>query len=212
MKIAIIVQGRFYAFDLARALLDRSHDVTLFTNYPKWAVARFGVDPGRVRSFWPHGVLSRLGHRLCGANVQLEPERWLHPMFGRWAVSQLSKERWDVIHPWSGVSEEILNDTSCRETLTLVMRGSAHIRVQGQILEQEEARTGCRIDRPSPWMIAREEREYGLADRIVVLSTFAFQSFLEQEFEHRKSRDSRINSSASKCRRLGLAFPINPVH
>jgi UDP:flavonoid glycosyltransferase YjiC (YdhE family) len=31
LKIAIVVHGRFHAFDLARALLRRGHDVTLFT-------------------------------------------------------------------------------------------------------------------------------------------------------------------------------------
>lgn len=43
MKIAIVVHGRFDAFDLARALIARGHDVTLFTNYPGWAVEPFGI-------------------------------------------------------------------------------------------------------------------------------------------------------------------------
>jgi len=46
-------------------------------------------------------------------------------------------------------------------------------------LAQEEARAGVRIDHPSPWMIEREQREYQLADKIVVLSTFAYDSFRE---------------------------------
>ena len=32
MKIAIVVQGRFHAFDLAQALVGRGHDVTVFTS------------------------------------------------------------------------------------------------------------------------------------------------------------------------------------
>ena len=64
MKIAIVVQGRFHAFHLARALLDRGSDVTVLTNYPKWAAARFGLPGDRVRSYWPHGVLTRLVSRL----------------------------------------------------------------------------------------------------------------------------------------------------
>ena len=39
MKVAIVVQGGFHAFDLARALIGRGHDVTAFTNYPAWATA-----------------------------------------------------------------------------------------------------------------------------------------------------------------------------
>src|ERR1019366_4153605 len=41
-------------------------------------------------------------------------------------------------------------------------------------------RTGIRMDRPTPWIVAREEREYALADRIIVLSTFARNSFLAE--------------------------------
>ena len=90
MKIAIVVQGRFHAFDLARALINRGHDVTVFTNYPKWAVRRFGILPGHVRSFWLHGVVSKLASWFHERALWLEPERWLHPVFGRWVVAQLA--------------------------------------------------------------------------------------------------------------------------
>jgi glycosyltransferase involved in cell wall biosynthesis len=58
-----------------------------------------------------------------------------------------------------------------------VVRGSAHIREQHRLLVEEEMRIGFPLDKPSPWIIEREEREYALADRILVLSTFARQSF-----------------------------------
>src|SRR5580698_4180565 len=108
MKIAIVVQGRFHAFDLARALIARGHAVTVFTNYPRWAVKRFGLSADCVRSFWFHGILSKLGSWIQGRALRFEPERWLHPMFGRWVASQLVKETWDVVHGWSGISEEHL--------------------------------------------------------------------------------------------------------
>lgn len=180
MKIAIVVHGRFHGFDLARALLDRGNEVTVFTNYPVWAAQRFGIPGRHVRSLWPHGVVSRLAWRLHDATQFIYPEPWLHPSFGRWAASQIRKEQWDVIHVWSGVAEEILRSSNGNARLKLVMRGSAHIRTQDRILEQEETRTGRRIDRPSSWIIAREQREYQLTERIVVLSTFAYRSFLAE--------------------------------
>ena len=63
-----------------------------------------------------------------------------------------------------------------------VMRGSAHIRLQDRLLKEEEARLGMGLERPSRWMIAREEREYQAADRVVVLSGFAQTSFLAEGF------------------------------
>jgi glycosyltransferase involved in cell wall biosynthesis len=179
MKIAITIHGRFHGFDLARALLERGHQVTLFTNYPAWAVRRFGIPPNHVRSFWAHGLVSRIALQLHNRTRLFYPEKWLHQLFGRWAAAQLAKQSSDVVHCWTGISEEALSQVDGK-VLKLVMRGSAHIRTQAAILEQEEKRTGTQIDRPSPWMIAREEREYELADRIVVLSTFARNSFLAE--------------------------------
>ena len=104
MKIAIIVQGRLYGFDLARALVDRGHTVRVFTNYPKWATRRFGLSDDTVRGFWIHGILTRMADK---AGVDFTP--FLHRLFGRWAASQVAKERWDVIHAFSGVAEEALS-------------------------------------------------------------------------------------------------------
>jgi glycosyltransferase involved in cell wall biosynthesis len=176
LKIAIVVQGRFHAFDLARVLLARGHAVTVFTNYPPWAAARFGVPVEHVRSFATHAFLERAASRLARTGSLRYPEAWLHQMFGRWAAREVAAGSWDVVHCWSGVSEEILS-VADRRSLTLLMRGSAHIAEQSRLLRDEETRAGVALDRPSGWMIARELREYALADHIVVLSTFSRTSF-----------------------------------
>jgi glycosyltransferase involved in cell wall biosynthesis len=180
LKIAIVVHGRFHSFDLARALIERGHDVTIFTNYPKWAVEKFGVAKERVRSCWHHGVLSRATQKLNQTGVVRYPESRLHSSFSRWAAAELEREDWDVIHIWSGVAEEVLKKLKGSSSLKFMMRGSAHILTQAQLLWEEEQRTGVPQDRPSQWMIAREIREYELADCIVTLSTFAYESFVAQ--------------------------------
>jgi len=179
MKIAIAVHGRFHAFDLAREL-SRRNDVTVFTNYPKWAAKRFGLSSAQVRSLWVHGIASRAAWWLC-ENLSLPyPEAVLHRWFGRWAAARIAREQWDVVHSFSGVSEEILRATSGHSSLRMMVRGSAHVRRQARILEEEELRTRVRMDRPSLWIIAREEKEYALADRILVLSRFAWDSFVAE--------------------------------
>jgi glycosyltransferase involved in cell wall biosynthesis len=172
LRIALVVQGRFHAFDLGRALLDRGHDVVLFTNYPASAVERFGVPGSRVRSFVWHGVLSRAamaaGARLPG----MYPERGLHELFGRWAAKEVSRRGFDVL--------ELLSNPGLAAATTLLMRGSSHIRAQDRLLSDEEQRAGVPMDRPSEWMIGRETEEYARADRIVVLSSFARRTFVEE--------------------------------
>ena len=136
MKIAIVVQGRFHAFDLTRELLNRGHDVTLFTNYPRWAVSRFDVPAERVRGFVAHGLLTRANQKLPRQPLPNLREASLHQLFGRWAATQLSQERWDVVHIWSGVAEESLRELRrASGATTLLMRGSAHIRSQQRLLE-----------------------------------------------------------------------------
>jgi glycosyltransferase involved in cell wall biosynthesis len=186
MRIAIAVHGRFEAFDLARELVRRGHDVGLLTNYPSWAAASFGIPRGCVRSFWPHGLLSRSVARVS----PLLWRRWeaaLHLLFGRWAAAVLRKQSWDVVSVFSGVAEETLRARSI-SGLHMLVRASAHIRTQHALLYEEELRTGAPQERPSSWMVAREEREYQLADVIRVLSRFAERTFLEQGVPAHKVR------------------------
>ena len=49
--------------------------------------------------------------------------------------------------------------------------------VQARLLADEARRAGAAIDQPSAWMIARERREYDLADHVLVLSSFSRASF-----------------------------------
>ena len=180
MKIALVVHGRFHAFDLAHALRQRGHTVKLFTNYPQWATRRFGIPNEMVQSFWPHGMLSRVARILHEKARVPFPEARLHRLFGRWAARAVHKESWDVIHCWSGIAEELLQQRTHTQGFSLLCRGSAHIRTQARILAEEKCRTGIAPERPSGWMIEREEREYQLAERIAVLSRFAYESFIAE--------------------------------
>ena len=218
MKIAIAVHGRFYAFELAAALIRRGHDVRVFTNYPKWATRRFKLADENVRSFWIHGLLARTANRLERVLPFLRLDFVLHPLFGRWAARHIAREKWCVIHVFSGVAEEILrsSDNCCLRT---VVRGSAHIRTQDRLLAEEQVRCGQCIERPTPWTIKREEREYKLADRVVVLSTFAQQSFMAESVSAEKilllplgvdTRHFRPNEEtvSERCRRIRAGKPL----
>jgi glycosyltransferase involved in cell wall biosynthesis len=180
MRVAIVVPGRFYAFDLAKALIAQGHDVMVFTNYPKWAVRRFGLASEHITSCWAHGVMARAASRLKDWKFCRYPDSFFYQWFGKWACEQVGRGSWDVIHSFSGSSEEILEKPPTARLQKLVVRASAHIRVQASLLKEEEKRTGWQLEKPSPWVIEREEREYKLADRVIVLSRFAYQSFLAE--------------------------------
>ncbi len=188
MRIAVVVPGRFFAFDLAVALIRRGHDVTVFTNYPVWAAQRFGLRSENIRSFWMHGVVSRIVNRLGQALPSLCDTPELHRIFGRWAAKEISRENWDIVHLYSGTAQEVLEGGRRAGYYTQLVRASAHIRVQDRLLAEEETRSGQAIERPAAWMIAREEREYELCDEIVTVSGFAYNTFLEEGIRETKLR------------------------
>ena len=176
LRVAVVAHGRFHAFDLARELHRQGHDVTVLSNYPSWAVERFGIESGWYRGLTAHGVTERALARLLPRSLP-GTEAARHQWFGRWATRVLEREEWDVVHCWSGISEELLTSKRLRAGARVLMRGSAHIAEQAALLREEESRIGRPVERPSAWMIGREQREYERADHIVVLSEFARASF-----------------------------------
>lgn len=188
MKIAIVVHGRWDAFDLARELDARGADVRLLTNYPARVVTRFGVRGDIVRGFWPHGVLTRAVARTGSVRFRDRCEPVLHSLFGRWAARMLRKQRWDVVYCFSGVAEEAFQAVAGTRALRVLVRESSHIRTQDRLLSEEERRTGVRQERPCAWTMAREEREYALADVIRLLSTFTCGTFVDEGVHRSKLR------------------------
>lgn len=180
LKIAIVVHGRFYVFDLAREFVKQGHDVTLFTNYPPFIAARFGIPKKQVRSFLAHGICTRLGWRFLPKRMHPRLERIANAAFGRWAARRVVRDQWDVVLAFSGVAEETFRSLAGRRDLRVLHRASSHIAVQRRILDEEQIRAGVYIDKPSDWIIAREKREYELADVIHVLCDFAVTSFLTE--------------------------------
>ncbi len=120
--------------------------------------------------------MARLGRYISSEWL----ESPLHRMFGRWAARQLKSRDYDVVHLWSGVAEESLLflAASKPQQLTVVVRGSAHIRKQRELLLDEQRRAGVPMEVPSLWRVAREEREYGLASAVCTISSFAYHTFL----------------------------------
>lgn len=179
LRIVIVVQGRFHAFDLAQALIARGHFVRVLTNYPKWVTRRFGLADENVQTNRLQGIAAKLLNRVKGI-LAFDADPVLHRWFGSWAARKVARAEYDVLHGFTQVSEELLRTVSAR--VHTIVRGSAHIRTQADILTDEQERVGWQLEAPSKWSIAREEREYKLAHNIFVLSTFAYRSFLAHGF------------------------------
>jgi len=181
MKIAIVVHGRFHAFDLTRELIGLGHDVMLLTNYPQRWPERFGVPARNVRSLVAHGIVSRAALALGKVfGTEKLGEAFLHRWFGKWAAKKILENPVDASHCFTGVALETLLNSRSTQKVRSVVRGSSHICFQRRILDDEEKRAGRKIDKPSNWMIMRELQEYWASDLIICLSQFALESFVEE--------------------------------
>jgi glycosyltransferase involved in cell wall biosynthesis len=200
LTIAVVVHGRFYAFDLARELIHQGHHVTLLTNYPSAIAEKFGIAKQYVRSFLLHGIVSRLVQRLSQCRWVPDFEPAIHAWFSRWAAAKLRQENYEIVQIFSGVAEEVLQTLVSQGNIKILVRGSTHIRTQARLLAEEEQRANLRIDKPSPWIINREENEYQLADAIVVLSTFAQNSFIEQGIDPNKLKVLSLGTQLTQFR------------
>jgi glycosyltransferase involved in cell wall biosynthesis len=222
-RIALVVHGRFHMFDLGRELLARGHDVHIFTNYPRFVVKRFGIPAERVQSLVSHGVASRACNWVLPARAGGFVERIGNTVFARWAARIVPQKEWDVVFSMSGVAEELFTALEGRPLLRVLHRGSAHIRTQRRLLEEEEQRVERWTEKPSDWIVAREEREYEVADVIHVLSQFARDSFAEQQVPLGKVYVLRLGVRLSKflaseaiieerCRRIRSGSPLRILY
>ena len=187
LNIAIITHGRFHIFDLARELIGLGHNVTLFTNYPCFAIKRFGIQADHCRTFFLHLLMVKMLQML---HINLIFEKFIHWSFGFWAAKAVSfyqpKKKWDVIMSMSGVALEAFENFSNTDTICVLCRGSTHISDQYNILYKLKEQTGCYIELPSKWMILREIKEYKVANVVHIPSRFALAGFVREKFDEKK--------------------------
>jgi glycosyltransferase involved in cell wall biosynthesis len=200
MRIAIVVHGRFHAFDLAREMIRLGQDVCVVTNYPKRVAARFGIAPNCVRNNLFHGVVSRVAYKIDSWTNRRSFEPLMHRWFSGWAARVVMDQTLDVIHGFSGVCEEFFKATEDKRTLRTLVRGSAHVDEQFTILADEEERSQTHIEKPSQWIRGREKREYQLADYIFVLSRYAYKSFVARGVSAAKLRLLPLGAELAKFR------------
>jgi glycosyltransferase involved in cell wall biosynthesis len=181
MKIAIVVPGRFHAFELAAALRGLGHEVWVFSNYPTSQAVAFGVDARTYRWHKTSRAWLRASQWIAPGNSRASfRDRTFLTSFGRWAADQVALHGpFDIVHAFSGVAEESLRMGGLPDRTSMV-RGSAHILEQRALLLQEAERNGAVADLPSEWVIERELREYAVVPSIHVLSTFAKESFMRR--------------------------------
>lgn len=186
MKVVLSAPGRFHAFDLARELHQRGALARLITNRPLRELERYGVPPELARSRGTARVVNGVWRRLPDwIRWRWNPHYYWHTSHDRFAARCLPESA-DLFVGWAGASLESLREARRRGMRVICERGSAHIREQIRILEDEYASVGLTFREADPRTVERELREYEEADHVAVPSRFVKNSFLARGYPESK--------------------------
>lgn len=167
--VGIGVGGRFHSDFMYQSFARMGYFPRLFTSLPK---NRFSIPRENIRSFIFPELIFRITRNV---GFESQGDALKMQMFGRFLSERLGRYRPDLFVGWSSFSLETLQKRPAR--LHILMRDSAHINFQYDILKEEYLKFGYKFpDRR--FCLNRELEEYELADRIWVLSDFAKKTFI----------------------------------
>jgi glycosyltransferase involved in cell wall biosynthesis len=178
MEIVLSTLGKFHTFDLARELHARGSLRAVFSGYPRLKLREERLPPELVRTFpWLHApYVGAIAHgRFVGGRA-----RRLWEYLDRVTLDRYVSAHMPSCDLFVGLSSSALRSgraAHAQGAKYVCDRGSAHIRVQDQLLREEHALWGLPYDGIDPRVLDLEEREYAEADCITVPSNFAMRSF-----------------------------------
>ena len=174
LKVTVLSAYPFHMVDQARQLHHAGVLERMVTAVP---LSRVGLPRDVVSTRLRWSGVRRIARRAaCRADPLLS--RQVVRDFDRWAASHLGEP--SVINGLSGFATDTLSRASARGIAVFCDRGSWHILEQRRVLDEEADRLGAPREHFDPFMIDRELREYQLADRILVPSEPARQSFIQR--------------------------------
>jgi len=189
MRVCIGAGGRFHILDLARQMERLGCLTRIYTGYPRVKVD--GLPMERVSSHPMRTIISHTVERLGSRSLYDRANLSAIIDFDRWMAKSL--EPCDVLHTLSSFGTETQKAAKDRYGALLVCdRGSSHIAFQDEILREEYDIWKQPYHPIDPKIIARELEEYETADRIVVPSDFAMQSFLDKGLPSAKLRQASL--------------------
>jgi glycosyltransferase involved in cell wall biosynthesis len=203
MRVALSTLGKFHTFDLARELHARNALAAIFSGYPSFKLKNENVPQKMIRTFpWMQSSYMAFPwkHHLAISIIQ----QWEHltaTTFGNWVAKNLPE--CDLYVGLSGSGLPAGKKAHQQGAAYVCDRGSAHIRVQDQLLREEHAMWGVPFAGIDPRAIGREEAEYAEADLVTVPSSFSYRSFIEQGVSADKLRLLPYGVNVSRFKPVG---------
>jgi alpha-maltose-1-phosphate synthase len=180
LRVTVLSAYPFHMIDQARQLHRAGVLERMITAVPR---SRVGL-PEEVVSTRLRWSALRWGARRLTSAADPLLNRAVIRDFDRWAGPHLGKP--SVVNGLSGFATQTLALASSRGIRVFCDRGSWHILEQRRVLDDESERIGAPRHHFDSFMVERELYEYQLADRILVPSEAARESFLRQGINSEK--------------------------
>jgi glycosyltransferase involved in cell wall biosynthesis len=190
MKVTTSCYGRFWVFDQARQLHKHGVLHQLINDYPKFMTRRWGIPDEKVTSLLANGIYGKMiikSRNWFNPSIQSFLTKSVHYQFSSRVPSYLS-ENTDIFIGLSSFSLETIQKANKNGMKTIVDHGSLHQRVERELLIEENKRWGLPLNRrlPPEWIIEKEDHEFHIADRVMVLSQVAKKTMLQSGIPEEK--------------------------
>jgi glycosyltransferase involved in cell wall biosynthesis len=153
----------------------------IYTGYPSFKLKdEDGITKSKIKTFpWFHAPYMKRGVLgLDKFNLLNKNWEWIDKQtLDKYVSFQIKQPT--ILIGLSGSALESAKKVKKLGGIYICDRGSSHIRFQNEILNEEYKRWGLTFNGIDPRVIAKEESEYDLADRITVPSEFVKQSFIK---------------------------------
>ncbi len=181
MKITITTPGRFPpAFLAAQYHESRGELSRIISPVPVARSRRYGVPDNRNLGLAPLGAWNTAFQRWSPLTLRAAHQRVFSAAFDETASHLLGD--CDVVDAWCTTALRTIRAAHRRGLPAVLEAASAHVVTQAEILDEECRRFGSRSERAvtSRAVTERTLAEYREADVIVVMSSFARRTFIEQ--------------------------------
>lgn len=179
MKVSINILGRFHFFDLAKQFEKRGFLHQLVTSFPSFKAKEWGIN-NNVRSLLFIEVIRRVLSKTWFYNANVNT--CIKKIYGFISFMFIKKDI-DVFifFAGNGFNSKIVNTLQAKNVVCVADEGSAHILSQRKLLEGEYKSLGLEYKTKQSQDLLKETLlEYEIADYIIVPSSFAKRTFIEQ--------------------------------
>ena len=101
-------------------------------------------------------------------------------------LAAMMLKKCDILHSWNGFCYTQFLKAEKFGAKKVLERQSSHAAWQNKIMKEEKARFKIKEEPNRPYMLKKCVKEYELADRVLVPSQHAWDTFLEQKFPEEK--------------------------